>query len=78
MPLVRITQANSPDTISVAEYYSGELIMYVRRVLEIIPVSVFEVLGELIHLQTYKLKPIPVKLETTKLAASQIACIYVR
>ena len=35
VPLVRISQASSPDTISVAEYYSGELIQYVRRVLEV-------------------------------------------
>ena len=32
--------------VSVAEYYSGELVAFVRRVLDIIPVSVFRVLDQ--------------------------------
>lgn len=44
VPLIRITAIESPDAISVAEYYSGELVEFVRLVLEVIPVSVFKVL----------------------------------
>ncbi len=68
VPLVRISQLNSPDIISVAEYYSGELISYVRDVLEVIPVTVFNVLTKLIDLETRELKRIPSKVESTKLA----------
>ena len=35
VPLVRIAQAHSTDTISVAEFYSTEMVDYVRSVLEI-------------------------------------------
>jgi WASH complex subunit strumpellin len=62
-PLVRITQAGSNDDISVADYFSGELVSYVRYVLDIIPKSVFNILEELIQLQTNSLQPIPTKLE---------------
>ena len=68
VPLVRISQIDSPDTISVAEYYSGELIRYVRDVLEIIPVTVFRVLTSLIKLETSDINRIPSKLETSSLS----------
>lgn len=32
LPLLRINQANSKDLISVSQYYSGELVTYVRKV----------------------------------------------
>lgn len=32
LPLLRINQANSPDLVSVSQYYSGELVAYVRKV----------------------------------------------
>ena len=32
LPLVRISQANSPDLVSVSQYYSGELVAYLRKV----------------------------------------------
>ena len=32
LPLVRIGEANSPDLVSVSQYYSGELVAYVRKV----------------------------------------------
>ncbi|CAJ0967241.1 unnamed protein product [Ranitomeya imitator] len=31
LPLLRINQANSPDLLSVSQYYSGELVSYVRK-----------------------------------------------
>jgi WASH complex subunit strumpellin len=63
LPLVRITQANSPDDISVADYFSGELVSYVRLVLDIIPKSVFTILDQIIQLQTNSMRPVPTKLE---------------
>lgn len=62
LPLVRIGQSNSPDLYSVSEYYSGELVAYVRRVMEIIPKSMFVTLNEIIDLQTNKLREMPTKL----------------
>ncbi len=48
LPLLRINQANSPDLLSVSQYYSGELVSYVRKVLQIIPESMFtSLVGEL-------------------------------
>ena len=35
LPLMRINQANSPDLVSVSKYYSGELVAYVRKVLQV-------------------------------------------
>ena len=36
VPMVRIIQANSPDTLSVSKYYSGELIKFVQHVLQVL------------------------------------------
>lgn len=41
---------------------SGELVFFVRRVLEIIPISMFELLRELIHLQTNVIKELPTRM----------------
>ena len=35
LPLMRISQAKSPDLMSVSQYYSGELVSYVRKVLQV-------------------------------------------
>ena len=32
LPLLRINQANSADLLSVSQFYSGELVSYVRKV----------------------------------------------
>jgi len=37
VPLTRVLASESPDFESVADYYSGELVALVRRVLEVIP-----------------------------------------
>mmetsp|Transcript_28154 Transcript_28154/g.84350 ORF Transcript_28154/g.84350 Transcript_28154/m.84350 type:complete len:1190 (-) Transcript_28154:385-3954(-) len=68
VPLVRISQCNSPDAPSVAAYYSGELVIFVRCVLDVIPVSVFGLLDDIVKLQTCALRPLPVRLEATYLA----------
>lgn len=67
VPLVRIAQLGSPDAASVAAYYSGELVTFVRRVLDVVPVAVFALLGEIVRVQTRGLAPLPVKLETAYL-----------
>lgn len=44
LPLLRINQVNSPDLLSVSQFYSGELVAYVRKVWRrnhIMNVSVF-------------------------------------
>jgi WASH complex subunit strumpellin len=67
LPLVRINQAQSPDLFSVSEYYSTELVGYVRKVLEVIPQSMFIILREIIELQTNKLSELPTKVEKDRL-----------
>jgi len=63
LPLVRITQAGSKDDVSVAEYYSTELINYVRSVLEIVPISVFKILDKITEINTTKLTSLQAKIE---------------
>ncbi|EDO30084.1 predicted protein [Nematostella vectensis] len=67
LPLVRIGQANSPDLVSVSQYYSGELVSYVRKVLQIIPQTMFGLLDKIIKLQTNNIKEVPTRLEKDKL-----------
>jgi WASH complex subunit strumpellin len=52
VPLIRITMCDSPDQGSVAEYYSSELVEFVREVLEVIPRSVFSLLLQIVDVQT--------------------------
>ena len=35
LPLLRITQGNSKDLLSVSQYYSGELVGYFRKVFNV-------------------------------------------
>ncbi|XP_070556885.1 WASH complex subunit 5-like [Ptychodera flava] len=67
LPLLRINQANSADLISVSQYYSGELVSYVRKVLQIIPETMFGLLANIIRLQTHNIKEVPTRLEKEKL-----------
>jgi WASH complex subunit strumpellin len=67
VPLVRISQCGSSDEISVAEYYSGELVQFVRKVLAVIPRSVFIILSRIVEMKTNKLKELPVKFEAVYL-----------
>jgi len=41
-PLLHISNADSNDFDSVANYYSTQLLDYVQRVLQVIPVKIFE------------------------------------
>ncbi|MDP2434754.1 MAG: WASH complex subunit 5, partial [archaeon] len=67
LPLIRIRQAASSDLVSVAHYYSGELVAFVRRVLEIIPRSMFSILSQIIDLQTTKLRELPTRVDKSEL-----------
>ncbi|KAK2579644.1 hypothetical protein KPH14_011569 [Odynerus spinipes] len=66
-PLLRINQAHSTDLSSVSQYYSRELESYARRVLQIIPETVFGLLAQIVHLETNAFKEIPTKLPKEKL-----------
>lgn len=67
-PLVRIFAADSPDLVSVSEHYSSELVNYVRKVLEVVPRMVFQLLGEITKIQATRMKRLPVKLPLVELA----------
>ena len=67
IPLVRIIAIDSPDAVSVAEYYSTELVNFVRLVLEIIPISVFKILAKIVEIQKDQMKVIPLRLEAKDL-----------
>ncbi|KAF7380584.1 hypothetical protein HZH68_016449 [Vespula germanica] len=66
-PLLRINQACSSDLSSVSQYYSRELESYARRVLQIIPETVFGLLAQIVHLETNAFKEIPTRLPKDKL-----------
>lgn len=66
-PLLRVNQARSADLSSVSQYYSRELEKYARRVLQIIPETVFGLLAEIVYLETNAFKEIPTKLPKDKL-----------
>ena len=62
LPTIRIQQCNSNDLESVCNFYSCELIAFVRRVMEIVPKTMFQLLTHIIHLQTGQLEELPTKL----------------
>ncbi|XP_015793922.1 WASH complex subunit 5-like [Tetranychus urticae] len=62
MPLLRINQASSPDLVPVSQYYSSELVSYVRKVLHIIPDSLFRLMARIIELQTNQIQELPTRL----------------
>jgi len=66
-PIQRIIQSNSPDLISVSKYYSGLLIKFVKKVLQIIPISVFDNLQDIIKVLTQKMRKIPLKINRSEL-----------
>ncbi len=67
LPLERIIQANSSELVSVTQFYSNELVSYVRKVLQIIPESMFNLLARIIYIQTNELKEVPTRLDKDKL-----------
>eukprot|EP00040_Diaphanoeca_grandis_P027104 m.153504 g.153504 ORF g.153504 m.153504 type:complete len:1159 (+) comp30837_c1_seq2:255-3731(+) len=67
LPLVRIGQAGSKDLVSVSQHYSEGLVSYVRKVLQIIPETMFEILFKIIRIQTTTMRELPTRLEKDKL-----------
>ncbi|CAF0980049.1 unnamed protein product [Rotaria sordida] len=67
LPLVRINQVGSNDLMIVSHYYSGELVAYVRKVLQIIPETMFSMLANIVYLQTHTLRELPLRAEKDKL-----------
>ena len=67
VPLLRINQANSLDLESVSQHYSSELVLYIRKVLQIIPATMFQLMEQIIDLQTNKIKELPTKTDKYQL-----------
>ncbi|ALC43183.1 CG12272 [Drosophila busckii] len=67
LPLMRINQAKSEDLVSVSNYYSTELANFLRRVLQIVPETMFNILARIIQLLTNVIKEFPTRLEKDKL-----------
>ena len=62
LPLLRINQSDSPDLVSVSQYYSTELVTYVRKVLHIIPETLFSLMARIIDIQTNHIQELPTRL----------------
>lgn len=67
IPLLRINQARGDDLESVSQYYSSELVNYVRKVIQIIPKTMFEILEKIIKIQTESIREVPTRLDKDKL-----------
>eukprot|EP01029_Cantina_marsupialis_P032034 TRINITY_DN944_c0_g1_i2.p1 TRINITY_DN944_c0_g1~~TRINITY_DN944_c0_g1_i2.p1 ORF type:complete len:853 (+),score=136.99 TRINITY_DN944_c0_g1_i2:61-2619(+) len=52
IPLIRITQAESEDALSVAEFYSSQLLSLLRNALEVVPEQVFAILSQIVQVQS--------------------------
>ncbi|KPM05546.1 WASH complex subunit strumpellin-like protein [Sarcoptes scabiei] len=63
LPLLRINQSSSSsDLVLVSKFYSNELVLYVRKVLHIIPETMFNLMAKIIDTQTNRLKELPTRL----------------
>ncbi|XP_044738759.1 WASH complex subunit 5 [Chrysoperla carnea] len=67
IPLLRINQAHSEDMVSVSQYYSNDLVLYVKTVLQIIPETMFGIMARIINLQTNEIKELPTRLDKDKM-----------
>lgn len=67
LPLLRILEAGSDDAESVSQYYSSQLVDYIRKVLQVIPETMFELLQDIAAMQTSRLRDLPAKLEKEEL-----------
>ena len=61
-PLVRLFEIESEDIESVTNYYSGELVVFVKSILQIIPISVFQLLDDVSKIFSSGFKEIPIKI----------------
>ena len=71
-PLERINQCESPDLVSVSAFYSGEIVNFVRRVLAIVPKTVFDMLHDIVNLETHTLAALPMKVRISKFYLSPL------
>ena len=62
-PLVHLYEIDSDDIESVTKYYSGELVSFVREILQIIPISVFNLLDDVSKIFSSGFQEIPSKLK---------------
>lgn len=67
VPLIRINQCSSDKLMSVSQYYSNELIEYIRKVLHIIPETMFQYMDTIASLRANVIKEIPTRLDKDKL-----------
>eukprot|EP01083_Nonionella_stella_P102334 291036_1 len=67
LPLNRIHQCGSQDLLSVSAYYSSKLVVFVRRVLDIVPRSMFDMLSAIAAVRRTQLHVIPLKFERRNL-----------
>lgn len=68
-PVERLKQLNSPNASRVASYYSSQLVAFVRKVLEIVPVSVFAIIVQMSDILERRLARLPSKVQGDKLIA---------
>lgn len=61
-PLIRLFESDSPDIESVTNHYSSELVNFVRKVLQIVPISVFKLLEQIINVYNNGFKEAPIKI----------------
>jgi WASH complex subunit strumpellin len=66
-PVERLKQLNSPKAEKVTGYYSSELVSFVRKVLEIVPVSVFGLLVQISDIFERRLVRLPKKVAADQL-----------
>ena len=66
-PLVHFFEIESKDIENVANYYSGELVAFVRDILQVIPISVFNLLDDVSKIFSSGFQEIPIKLEKNKI-----------
>uniref|UniRef100_A0A8W7PH59 Strumpellin n=1 Tax=Anopheles coluzzii TaxID=1518534 RepID=A0A8W7PH59_ANOCL len=67
IPLLRLNQAESEHLIDVSRYYSNELANFVRKVVQIIPETMFALLAQIVDLQTNVLRELPARLEKERM-----------
>ena len=61
-PLVRLFEINSEDIESVTDYYSGELVKFVKDILQVIPHRVFELMNTIYSIFCKDFKEMPNKI----------------
>lgn len=69
VPLLRIHQANADELQHVSQFYSSELVRYVRDVLHVIPETLFRHMNAIVQLQTDTIKVLPTYVRRDQLSS---------